>query len=115
MARKTGKTKAARGNVRRLLSSYAASVILILCAAALAFGASTAADRTRTVSFGEQAVAAAASPVEKLGESTVKMPDYIRQIDLIPLARSLPSLCGPVVSNLAYGIAETAELLRDGV
>ncbi len=115
MARKTGKTKAARGNVRRLLSSYAASVILILCAAALAFGASTAADRTRTVSFGEQAVAAAASPVEKLGESTVKMPDYIRQIDLSPLARSLPSLCGPVVSNLAYGIAETAELLRDGV
>ncbi len=115
MARKTGKTKAARGNVRRLLSSYAASVILILCAAALAFGASTAADRTRTVSFGEQAVAAAASPVEKLGESTVKMPDYIRQIDLTPLARSLPSLCGPVVSNLAYGIAETAELLRDGV
>lgn len=112
MANKKDKAKTARGNVRRLLSSYAASVILILCAAALAFGASTAADRTRTVSFGEQAVAAAASPVEKLGESTVKMPDYIRQIDLTPLARSLPSLCGPVVSNLAYGIAETAELLR---
>lgn len=112
MARKKIKTKTARGNVRRLLSSYAASVILILCAAALAFGASTAADRTRTVTFGEQAVAAAASPVEKLGESTVKMPDYIRQIDLSPIARSLPGLCGPTVSNLTYGIVEVAELLR---
>lgn len=115
MANKKGKTKTARGNVRRLLSSYAASLILILCVAALAFGTSTAADRTRTVTFGEQAVAAAASPVEKLGESTVKMPDYIRQIDLSPLARALPGLCGPVVSNLAYGLAKTAELLRDGV
>lgn len=112
MAKRKGKKHIDRGNVRRLLSSYAASVILILCAAALAFGANTAADRTKTITFGEQAVSAAASPVEKLGESTVKMPDYLRQIDLSPLARAIPGLCGPVFSNLAYGITEAAELLR---
>ena len=108
---KTGR-KTEKGNVRRLFGSYAVCVVCILCAAALAFFGITAAGRTKTITFGEQAVTAAASPVEKLGESTVKMPDYIRQADLSPLARSITSLCGPVFANLAYGIAETAELLQ---
>ena len=92
---KTGR-KTEKGNVRRLFGSYAVCVVCILCAAALAFFGITAAGRTETL----------------LGESTVKMPDYIRQADLSPLARSIPSLCGPVFANLAYGIAETAELLQ---
>lgn len=106
------KNPADRGNVRRLLGGYLMSTVLILCASALAFGAVTAIDRTETITFGERAVTAAASPVEKIGESAVKMPDYIRRIDLSPLTRSIPGLCGPVFSNLAYGIAETAELLQ---
>ncbi len=112
MTKRKDKKSAVRGNVRRLLGSYAVCVVCILCAAALAFFGITAAGRTKTISFGEQAVAAAASPVEKIGESTVKMPDAVRQIDLSPLARSLPGLCGPVFSNFAYGIVEAAELAQ---
>ena len=114
MARKETKRRADKGNVRRLLGSYAVCVAGVLCAAALAFGGITAIDRTKTISFGKEAVTAAASPVEKLGESTVKMPEYLREWDYAALARALPGLFGPVVSNLAYGITETAELLWGG-
>lgn len=112
----TGKKKrknSDHGNIRRLMSGYIASTIIILCAAALVFGAVTAAERTKTIAFGEQAVAAAASPVEKLGESTVKMPDFIRQMDFSPLARSVPVLFGPVFSNFAYGVQEATALMQN--
>lgn len=112
MAHKKVKRRYDKGNVRRLLGSYAVCVVGVLCAVALAFGGMTAIDRTKTISFGEQAVAAAASPVEKLRERTVRMPDPIRELDYTPLMRVIPGLFGPVFSNLAYGAEEIMQLLR---